>query len=213
MRPSMRRTSVIGIAVLVAAWLLSIRPASGIDYFLTRDLGIQGTSHLCAYSNDEVYAFSATQLCPLSISDGGNPSVTSPPQIAGESAADGDVSLFNSGGEAVAYIDKDDGMTIYLWGGQPVAYLDGDGSGEYNVYGFNGQHLGWYSNGAIWDHTGYAACAVRQRLMTVPRIEAIKGIQQIQPIKAIEQIAPIEPVLMNGFGNLSCESLLASGAD
>lgn len=116
------------------------------------------------------------------------------------------ISLFNSSGEPVAYIDTGNGMTIYLWGGQPVAYLDGA-----NVYGFNGHHLGWFSNGAIWDHSGYAACAVRQRLMTVPQIAPIKGVQQITPIKDIEQIAPIEPTLMSAFGNMPCESLLASG--
>jgi hypothetical protein len=48
----------------------------------------------------------------------------------------------------------DDDMTIYLWAGKPVAYLDLVGSGEFDVYGFNGQHLGWFANGAIRNHFG-----------------------------------------------------------
>lgn len=38
--------------------------------------------------------------------------------------AQDEISLFNSDGEATAYIDtEDDDLTIYLWGGKPVAYL------------------------------------------------------------------------------------------
>ena len=35
-----------------------------------------------------------------------------------------EISLFDSDGEAVAYIDTSDDFTIYLWKGKPVAYLD-----------------------------------------------------------------------------------------
>jgi len=132
--------------------------------------------------------------------------------LSGESSQ-GDTSLFDGNGKPVAYIDAGDDMTIYLWAGEPAAYLDGNGSGQDNVYGFNGRHLGWFSHGVIWDHSGYAACAVRQRLMAAPQIEPIKGVQQVMPVKAVEQIAPVEPVLVNSFGNDPCESLLASGAD
>jgi len=34
------------------------------------------------------------------------------------------------------------GMTIYLWSGKRVAYLKKSNTG-YDVYGFNGDHLGW----------------------------------------------------------------------
>jgi len=57
--------------------------------------------------------------------------------------------LFNSMGEPVAYISRDQNRTIYLWDGHPVAYLYG-----YNVYGFNGRHLGWFINGIVYDPDG-----------------------------------------------------------
>jgi len=60
-----------------------------------------------------------------------------------------EITLYNSEGEAVAYIDTDDeDLTIYLWNGKPVAYLEPNGD-DYNIYGFNGKHLGWYEDGII----------------------------------------------------------------
>ena len=56
-----------------------------------------------------------------------------------------ELTLFDSSGNATAYIAMNDGMTIYLWGGTPVAYLHPRRSGTpYSVYGFNGDHLGWF---------------------------------------------------------------------
>lgn len=199
-------TVLLTAGMLVVGLVSTIPPAWGTEVFLTRDLGIHGISHLCQYSNGKVYAFNATQLCPLQLGSQESPST------AGSADSDGDISLFNSAGSAVAYVDTGDGMTIYLWGGQPVAYLDADGSGGYNVYGFNGEHLGWFINGVIWGHSGYAACATKER-MTETRMEPLKGLQQLKPLKSLEQLAPLEPLLTNSFGDTSCKSLLESGAN
>ena len=60
------------------------------------------------------------------------------------------ITLFDSKGEAIAYIDTSDELTIYLWDGDPVAYLyDYD-----HIYGFNGKHLGWFIDGIVWDNKG-----------------------------------------------------------
>lgn len=58
--------------------------------------------------------------------------------------------LFNSGGEPIAYISEDARKIIFLWDGHPVAYLYG-----HHVYGFNGQHLGWFISGVVYDIEGY----------------------------------------------------------
>ena len=47
--------------------------------------------------------------------------------------------LYDTQGEPVAYISDHLNMVIYLWDGHPAAYLY-----DYHVYGFNGQHLGWF---------------------------------------------------------------------
>lgn len=64
-----------------------------------------------------------------------------------------EISLFNSKGKPTAYIDTEDGLTIYMWSGKPVAYLTKNGE-NLDVYGFNGNHLGWYESGIIYDHKG-----------------------------------------------------------
>jgi hypothetical protein len=121
--------------------------------------------------------------------------------------------LVNAGGATEAYIAVDDEMTIYLWSGKPVAYLVKTGATEdYNVYGFNGKHLGWFRQGAIYDHDGTAACATAQVMTAVAQIEPIKSIQQSRPIRAIPQIAPIQPVLAGRFGETPCRFLLGAGA-
>ena len=60
-----------------------------------------------------------------------------------------EISLFNSDGDAVAYIDvNDEDSAIYLWNGTPVAYLSAE-SNYYNIYGFNGNQF-WRKRGVIY---------------------------------------------------------------
>ena len=59
-------------------------------------------------------------------------------------------SLFNSKGEAVAYLADDYHATIYLWEGRPAAYLHD----EEHVYGINGRHLGWFRDDIIYNNNG-----------------------------------------------------------
>jgi hypothetical protein len=58
------------------------------------------------------------------------------------------VSLYDSDGEASAYIDYDEDGTIFMWNGTPVAFVEKDGS-VLCVFGFNGSFLCWYEDGII----------------------------------------------------------------
>lgn len=125
-----------------------------------------------------------------------------------------DVSLFDASGAAQAYISVDDGLTIYMWSGEPVAYLQkGGAGGGYNVYGFNGKHLGWFAKGAIYGPDGTASCATAQVMTSIPQIEPIKSIKEIKPIKSIPEIAPIQPLLAGRFGDTPCSLLLGEGGE
>lgn len=121
-----------------------------------------------------------------------------------------EVSLFDSGGNAVAYIALDDEMTIYLWSGKPVAYLTGDSQGGYHVYGFNGEHLGWFLRGVIWGHDGNASCAVKD-VLAATQFEPYKAYKQYKPFKSFRQFAPFRPYLSNSFGDTPCRFLLSEG--
>ena len=53
-------------------------------------------------------------------------------------------------------------MTNYLWNGRPVAYLDPDPLNTgFNVYGFDGTHLGWYDGGGLGSRGWWQLCDQR----------------------------------------------------
>lgn len=122
-----------------------------------------------------------------------------------------EISLFNSDGDATAYIAVSDDLTIYLWSGEPVAYLKPSSGTDYNVYGFNGKHLGWFSKGTIWDHDGNASCGVKG---TLPHTsyEPYKSYKQYKPYKSYTEYAPYRPYLSSSFGDVPCALLLGAGS-
>ncbi len=117
-----------------------------------------------------------------------------------------EISLYDSEGEAVAYIDTNDEMNIYLWDGKPVAYLDGS-----SIYGFNGKHLGWFQEGIIWDHKGYAVGFVEGAINKLTKLERLKGLQQLAPLKALQELEPLEPLFTNRWSKVPLEIFLSMG--
>ena len=117
-----------------------------------------------------------------------------------------EISLYDSGGEAVAYIDTDDDQNIYLWGGKPVAYLDGS-----SIYGFNGKHLGWFKDGIVWDHEGYAVGFVEGAVNMLTKLERLKGLKQLTPLKSLQQLEPLEPMFKERWSQLPLEIVLSMG--
>lgn len=122
-------------------------------------------------------------------------------------AADKEKSIYDSKGEAVAYIAFDDELTIYLWKGEPVAYLKKKGR-DIHVYSFKGNHLGWFENGIVWDHKGYVVGFVEGAVNKMTKLEPIKGIRKITPIRSIEKIPPTKPVFKKTFSGTTLTALL-----
>lgn len=120
------------------------------------------------------------------------------------------VTLFDSKGNARAYIDYDEKETIFLWNGKPVAFLNNDGS-DVCVFGFNGNFLGWYEDGIIRDKNGDAIGVRKGAVNMVTSIEPIKGIQEITPIRPITSITPIKPFFSNNWSSKSLTEFLHSG--
>lgn len=131
----------------------------------------------------------------------------------GTDAATGDeITLFSGDGQAQSYVALSDGLTVYLWDGTPAAYLISRSQGGFDVYGFNGFHLGWFERGVVWDHDGDAACAVKEVLQST-RLEPLRSLKQLKPLKSLKQLAPLRPLLSKRFGVMPCALLLASGAE
>ena len=116
-----------------------------------------------------------------------------------------EVSLYNANGDAVAYIDFSDEKTIFLWTGKPVAYLDDE-----NVYGFNGKHLGWFTEGALVDHSGTSPCVTVDRHPS-PNYEGYKGYKGYKPYKGYQEYAPYKPYTSNQFSSVECRVHLSAG--
>lgn len=124
-----------------------------------------------------------------------------------------EISLFNSKGKAIAYIDtEDDDLTIYLWDGKPVAYLHKKSS-EFHVYGFNGTHLGWFIDGIIRDHDGDAVGTTEDATNMHTQYEPYKGYKAYKPYKSYREYAPYKPYLSNSWSSKNLKLFLLLGID
>lgn len=115
-----------------------------------------------------------------------------------------ELSLYNQEKHPVAYINYEDGQTIYLWDGTPVAYLvpfenEKLPDDEKKIYGFNGQHLGWYDSGVVWDINGNAV-GTRQGVvrgkninMAIVAVPEVKGVKKVRPVKTVKETPKAEP--------------------
>lgn len=116
-----------------------------------------------------------------------------------------EISLFDSMGIAIAYIDKD--STIYLWGGKPVAYIDDD---AYNVFGFNGEHLGWFSGDMFFLRDGKVVGATKDAINN-PKFEPLKGLKNLKPLKGLKELKPLKPIFTKKWSKKSLKTVLLSG--
>jgi hypothetical protein len=122
-----------------------------------------------------------------------------------------EISLFDKEGEAKAYIAGD--LTIYLWDGTPVAYLN-NSNDTWHVYGFNGNHLGWYINGIIYNNEGDTVGAQQDAINMITSIEIGKGIKSMTPFKSIKEMAPImRPILSRSWSRTPLIIFLRAGED
>lgn len=110
------------------------------------------------------------------------------------------ISIYDSNGEARAYIDYDKEATIFMWDGTPVAFIEKDGN-DLCVFGFNGSFLGWYEDGIMYDKKGSAVGARKGAVNMITKIEKIKGIQKITPMRPITPITPIQPIWKSSWSN------------
>ena len=122
-----------------------------------------------------------------------------------------EISLFNSKGIATAYIDTDD-LTIYLWDGKPVAYLS-KSNGEFNIYGFNGKHLGWFIKGIVRDHDGDAVASTKEATNNYKEYEPYKGFKEYKPYKSYKEYAPYKPYFSTSWSKTNFKLFLLQGLD
>ena len=119
-------------------------------------------------------------------------------------------SLYDSQGEARAYIDFDEDATIFMWDGTPVAFLEKDGS-DICVFGFNGSFMGWYEDGIIYEKKGYAVGAREGATNMTTRMERMKSMQKMTPMKPMTPMTPMQPMWKSSWSSNSLTEFLYFG--
>jgi hypothetical protein len=120
------------------------------------------------------------------------------------------ITLFDSDGVARAFIDYDDDQTIFLWDGTPIAFLEKEGK-EICVIGLNGEFLGWYQQGILYDENGYMVGIKKGAIKMETKPEKMKASPQLSPIHPIAPIAPLQPDLRDSWSNVNLADFLKLG--
>ncbi len=134
---------------------------------------------------------------------------------------EGEFDLFDSTGSAVAYISVDTNpylqneMTLYLWSGTPCAYLLGERfCDDENIYGFNGNHLGWFRNGFVYDHKGCVVAALAENLRGPVKATSAKGLKELkqsQPL--VNERMPLKPPFLKTWSKTPATAFFLKGHD
>lgn len=117
------------------------------------------------------------------------------------------ITLYDKDGNPVAYLDSEDQDTIYLWNGNPVCYLYGD-----MIFGFNGQHLGWYSDGIVWDLDGYRTGFIREKCPSLTKLPPLKSLKQLKPLKSLRELPRYKPLFKFANSSIYLLQFLIKGA-
>ncbi len=125
-------------------------------------------------------------------------------------ATDKETTLFGEDGVPAAFIDRTDENTIYLWEGKPVAYLVKNGP-DICIYGFNGDNLGWFEQGIVWDKSGRAVGFVEGAIVKTTKPGAPRGAKSFKPFKALEKGPLPRPSLKKEFSDGSLKAFLLLG--
>mgnify|MGYP001421712482 CR=1 FL=1 len=129
--------------------------------------------------------------------------------FAGPMLAD-EITLFSADGTPTAYIDTADELTIYMWDGTPVAYLESDGV-AFDIYGFNGLHLGWFEDGIVRDHQGKVVGFIQGAVALPTKFEPFKAFKKFKPIQSVQRIPPVKPVYRDSWSSTPLSLFLLAG--
>ena len=86
-------------------------------------------------------------------------------------------------------------------------------SGEFHVYGFNGNHLGWFIDGIIRDHEGDVVGATKDATSMYKKYEPYKGYKAYKPYKSYKEYAPYKPYLSSSWSSMNFKLFLLQGLD
>jgi hypothetical protein len=134
------------------------------------------------------------------------------PSNPSNAVIDDELTLFDSSGQPVAYVDMKDEMTIYLWNGYPVAFLVSSNN-CFSIYGFNGKHLGWFEKGIIRDHRGMGVGFSKGAVSNIQlKSEPLKKLKKLKSLKSLQQLEPLRPADAAKFSEIPLKIFLGLGS-
>jgi hypothetical protein len=118
-----------------------------------------------------------------------------------------EISLLDTRGNAVAYIADDGEASIYLWSGHAVAYLV-----QEKVYGWNGQHLGWFDSGIMRDLKGAQVGFTRDTCPVTPKTEKTKRTKRTKRTKSTRRTSKTRASNKTSKSTVPLDVFLQGGA-
>lgn len=115
-----------------------------------------------------------------------------------------EISLYDTDGRATMYI-ADDCETFYSWDGYPKCYLVDEA-----IYGWRGKHLGWFSQGFVYDLDGYRIGYTKDASPRILYTERTKTIKKTQWTKSQRRAAHGRPYFRTADSSLSLAEYLGS---
>jgi hypothetical protein len=82
---------------------------------------------------------------------------------------------------------------------------------EDSLYGFNGQHLGWLQNGAVYSHDGNVVVATAARFTDPVQSPPPKGPKEYKPYKDYKEYRPYKPVFNNTWSEMTARAFFLQG--
>jgi hypothetical protein len=115
-----------------------------------------------------------------------------------------EISLYNTDGKVTMYI-ADDAETVYDWDGYAKCYIVDE-----EIYGWRGKHLGWFSNGFVYDLDGYRIGFTKEASPRILYTELTKRIKKTQWTKSQRRTAHHKPSFKTSESRLSLADYLGS---
>ena len=117
-----------------------------------------------------------------------------------------EISLLDASGRVAAYIANDGEASIYLWSCEALAYLV-----HKKVYGWNGQHLGWFDSGILRDLTGAQVGFMKEKCPATPKTETTKKAKKTKRTKSTRKTARIRATDKSAKSTITLEVFLQGG--
>jgi hypothetical protein len=118
-----------------------------------------------------------------------------------------EITLYDQNGSPIAYLDPDDEQTIWMWDGYAVAYLDDDA-----LYGWNGQHIGWFVVGIMYDLDGYQTGYTAETCPRTLKYEPYKSFKKFKRFRRFQRFTKTMKTLKSSKSGTSLNELLMSGS-